>query len=78
MPPAKKQETPQQPERRKTAPRPVPKKPVQKQKPSARRVIWWILSCVMAVLVCYGLWVGCSSIYEKVVNYTEVPDLMDL
>ncbi len=70
-------EAPGQPERTpqlvKEVPHPRRKKPVTR-----RLVMWWCVTAVVAVAVCYGLYIGGVSIYEKVVNTAPVPDLEGL
>ena len=38
----------------------------------------WLLTLLVALMVGCGLYMGGMSIYEKVVNSTEVPDLVDM
>ena len=59
---------------------PKPKKqltPAQ-QREVRRRVFWWMVTGVVALMVGCGLYVGITSIYEKVVNSTDVPDLVGM
>lgn len=50
----------------------------EKQPRPPINVAWLMASLVVALMVLFGLYVGISSIYEKVVNNTDVPDLVDL
>lgn len=55
----------------------TPREPVLRRIPW-RRLIWWVATALLAVMVVFGLYVGAVSIYEKVVNSVTVPDLTDI
>jgi serine/threonine-protein kinase len=42
------------------------------------QVLWVIFSLLMTAVVCYGLYVGGTAIYERVVNSTTVPDFVGM
>ena len=51
----------------------------QRRKVSRKKqVLWILLSMLMTIAVCYGLYVGGTAIYEKVVNSTTVPDFVGM
>lgn len=51
-----------------------------RHKPASRKAMvrWWMLSIAVAAAVFYGLYVGGTSIYEKVVNSATVPDFLGM
>ena len=51
----------------------VRRKPVKNH-----QALWVIFSLLMTAVVCYGLYVGGTAIYEKVVNSTTVPDFVGM
>ena len=51
----------------------VRRKPVKNH-----QTLWVIFSLLMTAVVCYGLYVGGTAIYEKVVNSTTVPDFVGM
>ena len=70
----------QQPVQKAPKPPKPPKKQLtpQQKKQLQLRVVWWAATAVVAVMVIAGLYIGSVSIYEKVVNSTEVPDLVGM
>lgn len=40
--------------------------------------VWWVMTVVMALVVCYGLFVGTRAIYDRVVNSAVVDDYIGL
>ncbi len=55
-----------------------------RRQPSGRMVrkkhtgAWWLITVVVALVVCYGLFVGTMAIYESVVNSAVVDDYIGL
>lgn len=55
-----------------------------RRQPSGRMVrkkhtsAWWLITVVVAMVVCYGLFVGTMAIYESVVNSAVVDDYIGL
>jgi len=51
---------------------------VRRRPVRSHQALWVIFSLLMAVVVCYGLYVGGAAIYENVVNSTTVPDFVGM
>lgn len=52
--------------------------PKRRKKLTRGRLLGWVATALVAVLVAYGLYVGSLSIYEKVVNTANVPDMENM
>ncbi|MDO5144592.1 MAG: Stk1 family PASTA domain-containing Ser/Thr kinase [bacterium] len=55
-----------------------PENQSEKPRRSGVSILWVLSTLTVTVMVLFGLYMGISSIYEKVVNTTDVPDLVGL